>query len=779
MPADCSVLCTSATLASRHKGGKQAMKTAENGTIRTIKIEENGIYIVIGILADGTIRLLHFSAAPLHEEDITAEAVKEGFPLVGLSLSGYDRPYERHGNKYIVTAPGYRLKYHSHTDESNAIGRKIVFHLIDEQTKVAVYCRWQFFTGLPVIRCQNTVENRGSEEQTVEYISNFHYEGIEKEGKRRQDDKLRLYIPHNSWQREMNWKEYSLRDLGLDLTQPKELQRSSSMIRVTNTGNWSTKEYLPMAYLENTETGTGLFWQIEHNGSWHWEIGDQNGHLYLALGGPNELYSHWAKRLRPGESFTTVPASAGVTVRKGGEKNGFGCMAGILTQYRRRIRRPNEDNIKLPVIFNDYMNCLWGKPTEEQEIPMIDAAAEAGCEYYCIDAGWYADGDWWDSVGEWQVSRKRFPEGLKKVTDYIRSRGMIPGVWLEPEVMGIHCDLARKVPKDWFFIRHGRPVYDRSRFQLDYRNPDVRAYMDSVVNRLVQEYGVGYIKMDYNIEPGIGTEIRADSPGDGLLEHERAYLRWLDGLFERFPGLVIENCSSGGLRMDYAMLSRLSIQSTSDTDDYMNYPVIAANASAGITPEQAAVWSYPMEHDTWTDEEELREETIFNMVSSMLLRIHLSGHLVKLDDLRKTLVKDGIAVYKKIRSDIPHMLPFWPLGPASYQDEWIAFGLKSKECAYLAVWKRKVEDSEGNEAQEIREIQIPLPEEFVRTAPEAADAGMESPDTDIRCVYPSGAETDDLYIREGHALRIRTKKPFMARLFRITAAKAEEQLEEK
>ena len=75
------------------------MKTAENGTIRTIKIEENGIYIVIGILADGTIRLLHFSAAPLHEEDITAEAVKEGFPLVGLSLSGYDRPYERHGNK--------------------------------------------------------------------------------------------------------------------------------------------------------------------------------------------------------------------------------------------------------------------------------------------------------------------------------------------------------------------------------------------------------------------------------------------------------------------------------------------------------------------------------------------------------------------------------------------------------------------------------------------------------------------------------------------------------
>src|SRR5699024_4733092 len=134
---------------------------------------------------------------------------------------------------------------------------------------------------------------------------------------------------------------------------------------------------------------------------------------------------------------------------------------------------------------NDYMNCLWGNPTTEAEIPLIDAAAEIGCEYFCIDAGWYADGNWWDSVGEWNESKKRFPNGLKEVTDYIQKKGMIPGVWIEPEVMGIYCRLASNVPKDWFFVRHGKPVYDRSRFQLDYRNPEVRAYMDSVIDRLV------------------------------------------------------------------------------------------------------------------------------------------------------------------------------------------------------------------------------------------------------------------------------------------------------
>lgn len=67
-----------------------------------------------------------------------------------------------------------------------------------------------------------------------------------------------------------------------------------------------------MGYIQNTETGNGLFWQIEHNGSWHWEISDQRGHFYLALSGPNEQQSHWFKNLAPGESFTSVPVAVGV-----------------------------------------------------------------------------------------------------------------------------------------------------------------------------------------------------------------------------------------------------------------------------------------------------------------------------------------------------------------------------------------------------------------------------------------------------------------------------------
>ena len=76
-------------------------------------------------------------------------------------------------------------------------------------------------------------------------------------------------------------------------------------------------------------------------------------------------------------------------------------------------------------------------------------------------------------MGEWQENRRRFPNGLKKVTDEIRKYGMIPGVWLEIEVMGINCEMAKKVPDEWFFMRHGKRVYDRSRYQLDFSNPGV------------------------------------------------------------------------------------------------------------------------------------------------------------------------------------------------------------------------------------------------------------------------------------------------------------------
>lgn len=697
-----------------------------------IILNENGINMVFGITDDNKVKLLHFSVLPFDESLLRNDLEINGCRLVELSLSGLNRPEERHGTKYIVTAPGYSLTYISHNIGKNEKGTKVEIVTCDEPSQVYVTSHFQFFNGVSVVQCHTSIENKGDEYQGIEYVSSFCLTGIEKEGIQNQDDKIKIGVAHNSWQREIQWKEYTLPQVGLEFCQPNKIMRSSKAFALTNTGNWSTKEYLPMGCVTNTETGTNLFWQIEHNGSWHWEISDQTNHLYLQLSGPTETESHWYKKLNPGETFESVKVGVGSV---GGELEE---VVGELTKYRRRIRRKNTDNEKLGVIFNDYMNCLWAKPTTEKELPLIDKAAEIGAEYFCIDAGWYSAGYWWDGVGEWEQSYERFPNGIEEVISYIRSKNMVPGLWLELEVMGIKCKLADELPDECFFIRHGKKIYDRSRYQLDFRHPKVIEHATKVVDRLVNEYGIGYIKMDYNIEPGIGTEINADSFGDGLLQHERAYLAWIDSMFIKYPELIIENCSSGGLRIDYAMLQRHSIQSTSDQENFMEYATIAANSPIGVTMEQSAIWSYPRIECN-------EEETIFNMVSAMLLRIHQSGHMVDISPEKRQLVKEGIEYYKTIRENIKNSLPFWPLGVSSFSDSWVSLGLKSKEKSFVAIWRRNGKDC------------IELPMNY-----------LKGRDIKVRCAYPYVENCEYKWNKESGKLSVKISVAPAARIFEIT-----------
>jgi alpha-galactosidase len=343
-------------------------------------------------------------------------------------------------------------------------------------------------------------------------------------------------------------------------------------------------------------------------------------------------------------------------------------------------------------------------------------------------------------VGEWLPSAKRFPGGIREVLDLIRAKGMVPGLWLELEVMGINCPLAKRVPDDWFFSRHGRRVIDNARYQLDFRTPAVRAHADAVIDRVVKEYGAGYIKMDYNINAGTGTDRAADSAGDGLLEHQRAYLAWLDGVFARHPELVIENCGSGGLRMDYAMLARCSIQSTSDQTDYRLYPYISAACATAVAPEQAAIWSYPLKNGDV-------DEVVVNMVNALLGRIHQSGHLAELSSERLAAVREGIAAYKALRGDIPVSDPFWPQGLPRWGAGWAAHGLRGPQRTHVAVWRLEGEDPV---------IELPIPH-------------LAGKAVRVVTAYPVSAEGGTVWSSGRGVLTVRQPRRNTARVLTLTA----------
>ena len=283
-------------------------------------------------------------------------------------------------------------------------------------------------------------------------------------------------------------------------------------------------------------------------------------------------------------------------------------------------------------------------------------------------------------------STTRFPGGLAEVVERIRASGMVPGLWLEPEVVGVLSPAASALPPDAFFQRHGHRVVEHERYHLDLRHPGARAHLDGVVDRLIDEFGIGYFKLDYNINSGAGTDVATASKGAALLDHNRAHLAWIDGVLDRHPSLVLENCGSGAMRMDFALLSRMQLQSTSDQQDFRHYPVIAAAAPLSMLPEQAANWAYPQ--PVMSD-----ERIAFSLATGMLGRLYLSGYLNRMSPGQRALVAEAVTAQKALRGTISTSRPFWPAGLPRWDSAWVALGIEADDVTLLTVWNREADGS--------------------------------------------------------------------------------------
>jgi alpha-galactosidase len=655
---------------------------------------DESIELTIEVDPVGVARITRLAAGPARDHGTAAPA---GLPLADVVLAGEGRAWS--GRRYCESAAGQRLRYAGHADSADSGGwRLLSVDLADPVTGLRAEVFYRVLAGQGALRSWVRLTNQGTAAVTVESVTSFLCGGLAGGPAGAGPDDLGdldVLWGENDWLAEGRWQRRALRDALPDLNRAAHGADSRGRFGITSVGTWSSGTYLPMGAVVNRRTGHAWAWQAEHNGGWHWQVGECTrreagreaiGHgreggartgAYVAILGPTDSEHQWDVTLAPGESFATVPAAVAVS------GDGLDGALGRLTAYRRAIRRSHADHWRLPVIFNDYMNTLMGDPTTERLLPLIAAAAAVGAEYFCIDSGWYAEPGkgWWDGVGAWKPSAVRFPGGFDKVLDRIRAEGMVPGLWLEPEVVGVRSPVASRLPAEAFFTRRGRRVAENGRYHLDLRHPAAVKHLDEAVDYLVGDLGVGYLKLDYNINGGPGTDVGDVSAGTGLLAHNRAHLDWLDSVLDRHPDLVIENCASGGMRTDYALLARLQLQSTSDQQDFLRYPPVMAAAPAAAAPEQAASWAYPQ--PGFSD-----QEIIFTLCGTLLGRVNLSGHIDQMNDAQRRLVADAVAVYKQIRADLPGAVPFWPLGLPGWYDSWLALGMRAPDATYLIVWHR-------------------------------------------------------------------------------------------
>lgn len=527
-------------------------------------------------------------------------------------------------------------------------------------------------------------------------------------------DHSRVFWGDSAWAVENDWRSRPLRDVSVrNRNQVVNPGQSSSRFAMSSASTWSTGVHEPAGIVQvegsrRQSRDFSVMWQIEHNGPWEWEIGEDDPGLHISAFGPEYQDHHWFTELGEGNDFESVPVSFAIAAGSWQQS------VAEMTLQRRALRAAKARELGRSeqfertqglVIYNDYMNTLFGDPRLEKELPLVEGAARVGADIFCIDAGWYdsTDGGWWDMVGEWQASTNRFGDaGLKGLADTIRAHGMGLGLWLEPEVIGVKSPLAQSLPDSAFFQRHGVRVCDSGRYLLDFRSPAAREHVTRTVDRLIDEFGAVFFKFDYNTIPGVGTDVNARSVGDGLLGHCRAYLDWLDDLRRRHPDVMIENCGSGAMRADYAQLQRLDLQSTSDQCDPLIYAAIAAGAGLTILPEQQGNWGYA--------QQEMDDETaVFTLATGVLGRLYLSGFIDRMDERRLALVRDAVALHRRVLAEQRDLVPFWPARLPDFNGDWLVAGLRHPSflpsqdddpCDYIIVWRRGGTPS----------VNVPLPE---------------------------------------------------------------------
>lgn len=469
--------------------------------------------------------------------------------------------------------------------------------------------------GSLVTEIITTVVNTSDSDITLEMMTSFEITGIPAD---------RVHRIQSFWSSEGRVKSESITDLNLEYSWGHFAYRVE---KFGNVGSMPVRKYFPFVALEDSKSGEFTAVSLYTASSWQIEITTRKDELVTLSGGiADRDFGHWTKTLKPGESFTAPKAHLA-------QGNSLLDVCDKLV----KVQKPNISPIDnhMGIVFNEYCTT-WGHPTHDNIKRIADKIADKGIQYLVMDSGWYGEeGNWWDCLGQWDINRNRFPSGLKETTDYIRSKGMVPGIWFEIEVVAKGSEFYNKT--EYLVMKDGIPLTVGDRRFLDMENPIVIEHLTDKVIGLLKREGYGYIKVDYNDTMGIGCD-GEDGFGENLRRKVEATKGFFSKMTNEVNGLVIELCSAGGHRLEPSMLELSSQASFSDAHETTAIPIIAANLQRVMPPEQSQIWAVMRKDAT--------DERIYYLICATLFgRMGLSGDIYDLSDKQWDLISEGISFY--------------------------------------------------------------------------------------------------------------------------------------
>lgn len=319
---------------------------------------------------------------------------------------------------------------------------------------------------------------------------------------------------------------------------------------------------------------------------------------------------------------------------------------------RERMARGKYQYALRPILVNNW-EATFANFTEDKLRDIVDDAKKMGIEMFVVDDGWFGHRDDDNtSLGDWKVTPKKFPKGLKHFVDYVHDQDMKFGMWFEPEMISMDSDLYRNHPDYMLKVPGRTPSPSRNQYVLDMGRPEVRENIHHQMQAILDNSSVDYIKWDMNrnLTDVYSTALPADEQGEVLHRYVLGFYKLLDELTTEYPNVLWEGCSGGGGRFDAGLLYYMPQSWVSDNTDAvarmqiqygtsLAYPLSSMTSHVSVSPNQQTGRYVSL-------------KTRGNVAMSGDLGYELD--LTKMKPEEKKQVTEQVALYKELRPTIQY-----------------------------------------------------------------------------------------------------------------------------